>query len=1273
MFTQQVSLNGNWSFTPYSNSSATESESIHIPSMWTHGECWKFPLEWIDVEQAWIERNISIPIEWNDLDCILYCEAVAFKAEIFINDQKVGEHIGGFMPFEVPLPLQAGDSARLRILVTGSSAIEDGYALLHPVSYPVDFEEGPVPRGIWQDIHLLGRPATRIIDASYSYHDQQFHLTVDSNAATWSISGDLVAPARETNNISIDVKHLTQWSPDNPVLYHLDICAHDEAGNICHRYPLRFGLRTVCCVGEEIQLNDTPIRLFGFSMVRHRISPHLWRHDYLTTFLTTLQKIGFNCVRVHACIGPSVIYDVCDELGMLVEAQSSMWSSAEKNYLKGGERFQAHAIQELQEWVIRDRHHPSIILWDVENELYRINQAWDKPVQKFIETVRNIDSTRPVLASGAAAWPHGDIMHIHCEPSLSAVIGQQRKWADTQQAKRPLIAGEWWGDTVYWGTRGFIGEGLFGASRHPVDFSSQQDIDQQIAFWYGEEIRKHRMMNICGTFPFSVEVYLFDQLFGSQEINIPADHENTLRIDYAENHENSHMCEVRRPYVNPQWDTSLPTYRLNSKVGPALIAAFTPVLIDIAERGCSLYAQTTNRKTLVICNDSGKTIHRKLNIFAQGHLLQTIDIQLEHYQQQRLELSLHPQKIGHFELTAQWENESSVLSIKSWQVYSPTQKRMQTLAYSGTDTQIQTALNKRGITYTITDEAPEKQIPWIISSLENVNSEIENFIRTGGRVVLLRQERQPTFFHAGVLQRNSTQVNHPVSVPYGLAQVSRERSALPSSTHLSNFFSEKTIGPWQSGRIADDSWTWPQAEAGRNLQGLLSGRKLDEYILATISSGQGAVLCSQLCLTENLGLEAQADMVFDRILDWCFEQQTEIPVAYSTSNKDFDLALTHSHGPFQVSEEVNLRFIESQEELQSDHTQAFLHAGGEVFCVLTEEHPQWPRHTLANYTISLLNRPPLLHGINSLHLENIPGCNTGFSSIPEEWSSSVAIFPWKNCSHKAGMYVEDSTTCLIAHKAVGKGHCYMSCLPLIHTDLSADFWRTIIVNAGIRSERPLAIQDETRTTIQSHKSPSLPLDGDYWKWRNAEIDKVISPWACTTPAVLNIDGDTSQHGAIAYALYDTEHLYTALIIVSPEHSFSGTPNVWNDTSFDFFVGPSQIVASQDPNGQPTYFMNGIQIDEAHLRLNITQHDELPEWPDLSMLPLDTNFPLKACFFELAIPWSALGHTTPPREPFPIAFGSLHSISSTEPQVAHGKFPAGFRNMQLPTYAMCVLE
>ncbi|MEI8198190.1 MAG: sugar-binding domain-containing protein, partial [Phycisphaerae bacterium] len=159
MNTETVSLHGTWRFQPVGQ---TVTSPITIPSQWSHGQCWGFPPEWAQIEQAWCSRNVSVPSAWVGCHVSIRFDAVLLQAEVFADDAPLGTHTGGFTPFEVDVSHLAGRTFELRVRVSSVQAVMPSDRFVWQVSYPQNKEEGPIARGIWQNVWLVARPRVHV-------------------------------------------------------------------------------------------------------------------------------------------------------------------------------------------------------------------------------------------------------------------------------------------------------------------------------------------------------------------------------------------------------------------------------------------------------------------------------------------------------------------------------------------------------------------------------------------------------------------------------------------------------------------------------------------------------------------------------------------------------------------------------------------------------------------------------------------------------------------------------------------------------------------------------------------------------------------------------------------------------------------------------------------------------------------------------------------------------------------------------------------------------
>ncbi len=112
-YRDEICLNGYWNFQPGAGcTGAWDSVRIRIPSPWNvNGFAWNglegpdhrdypsYLASWNEVREAWMQRTVRVPADWAGDRIFLHFEAVAGKAQVFVNGGKVAENFDLFLPF----------------------------------------------------------------------------------------------------------------------------------------------------------------------------------------------------------------------------------------------------------------------------------------------------------------------------------------------------------------------------------------------------------------------------------------------------------------------------------------------------------------------------------------------------------------------------------------------------------------------------------------------------------------------------------------------------------------------------------------------------------------------------------------------------------------------------------------------------------------------------------------------------------------------------------------------------------------------------------------------------------------------------------------------------------------------------------------------------------------------------------------------------------------------------------------------------------------------
>ncbi|MBK9989258.1 MAG: DUF4982 domain-containing protein [Verrucomicrobia bacterium] len=229
------------------------------------------------------------------------------------------------------------------------------------------------------------------------------------------------ASVKTTQNISL-VK-ATLWSKTNPYLYRLRSTI-SVSGKIVDQVVTSFGVRHVRFDAQRgFFLNGKPLKLQGVNIHQDHAGVGVGMPDRLFTWrLERLKEVGCNAIRMsHNPVTPFLL-DECDRLGFLVIAENRHLGDGYVDQTPKEAKAVEH--RDLASLVLRDRNHPSIILWSLCNEQWIQGTPESAVMIKAMsQRVRELDPTRPITAAmnGGFDSPTGmgsalDIIGINYNP-----------------------------------------------------------------------------------------------------------------------------------------------------------------------------------------------------------------------------------------------------------------------------------------------------------------------------------------------------------------------------------------------------------------------------------------------------------------------------------------------------------------------------------------------------------------------------------------------------------------------------------------------------------------------------------------------------------------------------------------------------------------------------------------------------------------------------------------------------------------------------------------
>ncbi len=456
----RVSLNGNWDFQV---SGYNAKHSIIVPGEW---EMQGFTVN--EGETALYSLKLNIPADWKGQRIKIRFDGVSSHALVKVNNIKVGEHEGSFVPFEVDITnaLKSSDN----ILQVEVQALTISDRLASTSQYAVH-----TVGGLLRKVVLFALPQTNMTsNVATTVFDPQFKnatLQIRSQVANESVSGtsaqvqyvltdaagkvifeklsaiekNVSATAIASIQTAINVKQPEQWNPEHPYLYHLTSSLLVK-GKFVQSVTQNIGFRQVQVKGNQLFINGRVVKLHGvcrhsiYPLTGRSISPELDRKD-----AELFRDANCNYIRTSHYPPSEEFLNAADELGLFVESEASLcWighgaSPIWKKWDYKDERFLPYMVNADVENVLVGRNHPSVIIWSLGNE-----SVWSPLWAKVNEVVKKLDTSRPTAFQDQLwggfnnAGSKADIANYHY-PGLTGRYTP----AATDTSKRPVMFDEY--------------------------------------------------------------------------------------------------------------------------------------------------------------------------------------------------------------------------------------------------------------------------------------------------------------------------------------------------------------------------------------------------------------------------------------------------------------------------------------------------------------------------------------------------------------------------------------------------------------------------------------------------------------------------------------------------------------------------------------------------------------------------------------------------------------------------------------------------------------
>ncbi len=379
---------------------------------------------------GWYRRTFVAPTSWIGKRILVEFEGVSGNAEIWLNGQSLATHPNTFTSFFVDLSsqLKFGCDNILALRVDNSQQPNTRYytgsGLYRHIWLHVTGSVHITPWGVFATTTDLTTDNATVQILTIVRNSSDAPATLSLQTQLFAPNGQPVQILKETAPIPVvlvgggeqcvtyyvTLKTPQPWSPETPVLYRA-ITRVSVAARVVDEVSTSFGLRTIkVSAARGFELNGQPLKLRGGNV--HSDHGPLGAASFNRAEehkVQLLKSAGFNAVRTaHNPPAPAFL-EACDRLGLLVvEEAFDCWEKGKvaHDYSKA---FKEWWQRDIDGMVMRDRNHPSVIMWSTGNELYeRGNANGVRIATELAKRIRELDASRPLTAGINGLGKDGD-------------------------------------------------------------------------------------------------------------------------------------------------------------------------------------------------------------------------------------------------------------------------------------------------------------------------------------------------------------------------------------------------------------------------------------------------------------------------------------------------------------------------------------------------------------------------------------------------------------------------------------------------------------------------------------------------------------------------------------------------------------------------------------------------------------------------------------------------------------------------------------------------
>jgi beta-galactosidase len=370
---------------------------------------------------GWYRKSFHVPNEWKAKKTAVFFEGVYMNSEVFINGKSLGVYPYGYSSFSYDLTpyLNFGKENVIAVRVDNSQQMNSrwysGSGIYRHVWMMVTDPVHVAHWGVAVSTPVVSEKNASVLVKTKVKNETSSVQHVVVKTILWNkdskslgngqVKIELPANSEKEITQAIQVSNPMLWTPETPHLYQARVQVIKDK-KVLDDTKTDFGIRSIKFTVENgFQLNGKTVKLNGGCVHHDNGCLGAAAFDRAEERKVELLKAGgFNAVRTSHNPPSEAFLNACDRLGLLVIDESFDCWRTEKNKNDYGKYFDRWWKKDLETMILRDRNHPSIIMWSTGNEIIeRKKPEAVETARMLANAIKKIDISRPVT-SAMTTW-----------------------------------------------------------------------------------------------------------------------------------------------------------------------------------------------------------------------------------------------------------------------------------------------------------------------------------------------------------------------------------------------------------------------------------------------------------------------------------------------------------------------------------------------------------------------------------------------------------------------------------------------------------------------------------------------------------------------------------------------------------------------------------------------------------------------------------------------------------------------------------------------------